>query len=54
MEIISKLVKIKAKFPPDNNYIEKELKKAGIIPLRWAIVDTNNEEFIISLACENL
>lgn len=54
MEIISKLVKIKASFPIDNLVIENELKKLGIEPLRWAIVEVNQDVLTISLACENL
>lgn len=38
MEIISKLVEIKAKYPIDNIEIEKELSVLGYNPLRWAIV----------------
>lgn len=54
MEIISKLVKIKASFPIDNLAIENELKELGIEPLRWAIVEVNQDVLTISLACENL
>lgn len=54
MEIISKLVEIKAELPVDNVYIEHKLKEMGIEPLRWAIVSVNGNILTISLACENL
>lgn len=54
MEIISKLVKIEAKFPIDNSFIEQRLAEMSICPLRWAIVGVKNNVLTISLACENL
>ncbi len=54
MEITSKLVKIEADLPVDNDFIEKRLKEMGIKPLRWAIVDVQGNILTISLACENL
>lgn len=54
MEIVSKIVEIKAKVPVNNNFIENELAKMGIIPLRWAIVNVESDNLTISLACENL
>ena len=53
MKIISKTVEIKAKFPISSEYIESELKKIGIIPLRWAIVKVDCNNFAISLAFES-
>lgn len=38
MEIISKLVKMEANLPIDNQFIEAKLAEMGITPLRWAIV----------------
>ena len=54
VKILSKLVKIKANLPVDNLFIEAELKKLKIVPLRWAIVKVENEELTISVACESL
>jgi len=54
MEIISKLVKIEATLPIDNGFIEKELYKMGIEPLRWAIVGIEGNILTVSLACQNL
>lgn len=54
MEIISKLVKIEAHKPFDNDFIENKLKDMGINPLRWAIVKYEDNILTISLACENL
>lgn len=54
MEIVSRLIEIEAEMPVDNNFIEAELKKMGIEPLRWAIVGINGNILTVSLACENL
>lgn len=52
MDIESKLIDIKCKFPLSNESIEQELKQMGIIPLRWAIVQAKEDILTISLACE--
>ena len=54
MEIISKLIKIEAKLPIDNDFIEAKLREMGIEPLRWAIVKVEGNILTISLACTNL
>lgn len=54
MEIVSKLVKIEAQLPVDNDFIEKKLLEMGIEPLRWAIVCVEKNVLTVSLACENL
>lgn len=54
MEIISKIVELKAVFPIENAYIESELKKLGFAPLRWAIVKVDENTLTISFAFENL
>lgn len=54
MEIKSKLIKIEADLPVDNDFIEKKLAEMGIEPLRWAIVGVRGNILTISLACENL
>ncbi|MDD3435560.1 MAG: hypothetical protein PHC64_00250 [Candidatus Gastranaerophilales bacterium] len=50
MKIISKLVKIEAKLPIDNDFIETKLAAMGIKPLRWAIVSGSRCE--PELACD--
>lgn len=54
MEIVSKLIEIEVKLPVDNQFIEQKLHEMGIEPLRWAIVEINDNILTISLACENL
>lgn len=54
MEITSKLIKIEAELPVDNNFIEEKLAEMGIYPLRWAIVSVQGNILTISLACESL
>ncbi len=40
MKIVSKIIKIKSKtMPPKIDFIENEIKKEGIEPIRWAIVE---------------
>lgn len=49
--VISKTVKIiSPKMPPDVEFIEKEIEKTNIEPLRWAIVDIKNNELTISVS----
>ena len=48
-EVVSKTIKIKTdKLPPDIEFIEKEIKRSGIEPLRWAILDV--EENVLTLS----
>lgn len=54
MAIVSRLVEIQAKFPVDNDFIEKKLAEMNIYPLRWAIVGINDNNLQISLACKSL
>lgn len=35
-----------------SGYIESELKKLGIIPLRWAIVNISKENYALSVSFE--
>ncbi len=35
-----------------SSYIEEELKKNNIEPLRWAIVSVNPDKYIVSVAYE--
>lgn len=49
--VISKTIKIiSPKMPPDVDFIENEIKKFNIEPLRWAIVDIKNNELTISVS----
>lgn len=50
--IISESVKLKLTKNVSTKYIEKELEKIGINPLRWAIVSVEKENYIISVAYE--
>lgn len=52
--IVSKLVKIKFSKPIDNAFIENELKKVGITPLRWSIVNVCNENLTINVAYDTM
>jgi len=44
-KIISKTIEIEAPkvMPPLSGYIESEIVKHGLSPLRWAIVDVKNK-----------
>lgn len=53
MKIISKLVEIKAELPVDNHFIEKRLKEIGIKPLKWAVVNVENNILTLSLTGED-
>lgn len=50
--ITSELISIPNTENLSTEYIEKEIKKQNINPLRWAIVKTNSKELTISLAYE--
>lgn len=54
MEIISKLVEIDAAAPIDNHFIDNNLKKMGIDPLRWAIVNVKGNKLTVSVAHKSL
>lgn len=45
--IISKMIDLE--FTNDSKKIENELKKRGIDPLRWAVVDASDEKLILSV-----
>ena len=54
-EVISKIIKIISPvMPPEVNFIEQEIINNGIEPLRWAIVDINNNELTLSVSGRNL
>ena len=50
MQVISKLVKILNNGKPTVEYIENELTKLNINPLRWAIVNVSDKIFTVSVA----
>lgn len=51
MSVISKTIKIKTKsLPPQIEFIEQEIIKQGIEPLRWAIVEVENNEITICVS----
>lgn len=45
-KIISKTIEIKTPkiMPPTSDYIENEIKKQGVDPIRWAIVDVKEKK----------
>ena len=50
-KVISKTIKIMAdKMPPSVDFIENEIKKLNIEPIRWAIIDVNNKELTLSVS----
>ena len=50
-EIISKTIKIiSPQMPPRVDFIENEIKKLNLEPIRWAIVDIQKNELTISFS----
>ncbi len=50
MQVISELIEIKNKQTPTVEYIEQELTKRNINPLRWAIVYVDDKIYTVSVA----
>ena len=50
MQVVSELVEIENNGHPTTEYIEQELTKRNINPLRWAIVDVSNKIYKVSVA----
>ncbi len=50
MQVVSELVEIKNNGQPTTEYIEQELTKLNINPLRWAIVSVSDKIFKVSVA----
>ena len=50
MQLVSQLVKIPNNGEPTVEYVENELTKLNINPLRWAIVDVSDKMFTVSVA----
>ncbi len=54
-EVISKTLKIKSlNMPPNVEFIEQEIIKNNIEPLRWAIVEVLDNELTISVSGRKL
>ena len=52
-KIVSKVIQIKAdELPPQVDFIESEIIKAGIKPLRWAIVEVEDKNLTLSVSGE--
>ena len=54
MQIVSEIIDIPNNGNPSTEYIEQELKKMNIIPLRWAIVKISEDFFTINCACDRI
>lgn len=50
MQVVSELVEIVNNGQPTTEYIEKELTKLNINPLRWAIVSVSDTIYTVSVA----
>ena len=50
MQVVSELVKIPNNNSPSVEYIEGELTKLNINPLRWAIVHVDDKMYTVSVA----
>lgn len=50
MQVISKIIEINNNNSPSIEYIEGELERLNINPLRWAVVKITNQKYIISVA----
>jgi len=54
-EVISKTIKIKTeKMPPCSAFIEQQIIKAGLEPLRWAIVEVDKDELVLNISGRKL
>lgn len=54
MSIVSEILDIENNGNPTTEYIESELCKRGIEPLRWAIVKISNDFFTINVAYDKI
>lgn len=50
MEIVSEIVEIPNNHKPSAEYIENELTKRNIQPLRWAVIYVSDKIFTVSVA----
>ena len=54
MQIVSKITEIPNNGNTSTEYIENELLKNGINPLRWAIVKISKDKFTINCAYDKI
>lgn len=50
MQVVSELIEIPNNNAPTTEYIELELTKRNINPLRWAIVNVSDKIYTVSVA----
>ncbi len=50
MNIVSELIEIPNNHTPTTEYIETELIKRNINPLRWAVVHVSDKMYTVSVA----
>ena len=50
MQVVSEIVKIPNNNAPTVEYVESELTKRNINPLRWAIVHVSDRMYTVSVA----
>lgn len=50
MKVVSELVEIPNNNAPSVEYIEEELTKRNITPLRWAVVHVSDKIYTVSVA----
>ena len=50
MQVVSRLVEIKNIGHPTTEYIEQELTKLNIKPIRWFIADVSDNMYKVSVA----
>lgn len=50
MQVISELIEIPNNNTPTTEYIESELTKRNINPLRWAVVNVSDTIYTVSVA----
>ncbi len=50
MHVISELIEIPNNHAPTTEYIESELTKRNINPLRWAVVHVSDKIYTVSVA----
>lgn len=54
MSIVSEILEIENNNNPSTEYVEGELKKRGIEPLRWGIVKISKDFFTINVAYDKI
>ncbi len=54
MQVVSKIIDLPNNGNPSTEYIENELLKKGINPLRWAIVKISKDKFTINCAYDKI